>query len=215
MYSYRFDPKGLIEDDALRIAEKEWPLFTRVHNAGGQAVCQTRPAIFMTMRCSQFMAWTPALRLSYECDLDAAIAEGRNLLEEKYAYMMAYTHSDEFARLRPCLPSVSPEKAALINSLIDITLHWANEMAHKYPALMRSSRPISSDQDGWDTSIETYSRGEMMTYSEHTLACMLEHYRHMKAQGINLLEVTDGITARLYGYDSLAEAEQAAVTLLR
>lgn len=76
-----------------RIAEAEWKLFEQVHNIGGRASCQDSPDTFFIMRSSQLMAWSEAMQESYWNDLITATQQGRNLLTEKYAYMMAQHQS--------------------------------------------------------------------------------------------------------------------------
>ena len=83
-------------------------------------------------------------------------------------------------------------------------------MQDKYPWLMATSRPVHTVQDSLGTSIETYTWGELSTYSERTLSLLLEHYQAMADREINIHEVTLGITVRLYGYDSLEQAEETA-----
>lgn len=200
------DQCGIIDEQALRLMEKEWELFRRVKNRGGPAGCQSDWETFAVMRCSQFMAWPPELRLSYERDLDAATLAGRNLLAEKYAHMMRYTAPLEYEELKGRLPEITAEMEQPIEKIVEIVLRWAVDMKNKYPWLMATSRPIYSAQDWKGTSIETYTRGELATYSVETLRQMLAYYTTMCGEGINLYEVTDSITAQLYGYESLHQA---------
>ena len=72
------------------IVDREWSMFDRVRNEGGRASCQNDPATFRIMRTSQFMTWPEDLLRSYLADLEAADRVGRNLLTEKYAFMMEY-----------------------------------------------------------------------------------------------------------------------------
>lgn len=208
MAEARWLDAGLIDNQTLELVQKEWKLFRRVRNYGGAAPCQVQKDTFFIMRCSQFMAWPPAVRASYERDLDTAAGEGRNLLAEKYAYMMRDTFPAEYAALADKLPPLSPQKEKLIADILPYVLAWSEEMEEKYPWLMSVSRPVHTDQDPFGTSVETYTRGELETYSEQTLAMLLDHYRIMVQQNINIHEVTVGITARLYGYQSLEQAEE-------
>ncbi len=79
-----------------RLIEREWTLFDKVRNIGGRASCQDDRKTFFIMRGSQFLSWNVPLLESYENDLRAAQAEGRNLLAEKYGYMMMWTSPKEF-----------------------------------------------------------------------------------------------------------------------
>lgn len=85
-----------------RLIEREWTLFDKVHNIGGRASCQDDRKTFFIMRGSQFLSWNVPLLESYENDLRAAQAEGRNLLAEKYGYMMMWTSPKEFKEVRIC-----------------------------------------------------------------------------------------------------------------
>lgn len=211
----RKEASGFIEPQVLGLAEKEWFLFRQVQNRGGPADCQSERDIFLAMRSSQFMAWTPVLWQSYERDLDEATAEGRNLLTEKYAHMMRYTFPEEYEQFKDRLPVKTEEKALLIEAITAIVLEWAQATQKKYPWLMEISRPIYAAQDHLATSIETYTRGELETYSERTLRLLLSHYMTMKEKNINLHEVTEAITARLYGYESLKQADRITGEQLR
>lgn len=201
---------ALIDAQSMGLAQKEWKQFQKVHNYGGPAACQSDKDTFLVMRCSQFAACPPAVKASYECDLDHAAAAGRNLLTEKYAYMMRDTAPVEYAELAGQLPTISPEKEKLIKGIVAYVLNWSAEMQDKYPWLMATSRPVHTVQDSLGTSIETYTWGELSTYSERTLSLLLEHYQAMADREINIHEVTLGITVRLYGYDSLEQAEETA-----
>ncbi|MGX8718498.1 MAG: DUF4125 family protein, partial [Desulfovibrio sp.] len=91
-----------MEKEALvsELCEREWVMFDKVNNAGGRASCQQDPAFFRKMRACQFENWNLPLLESYRRDLMRAAEEGRNLLTEKYAWMMSWTHPEEFARIR-------------------------------------------------------------------------------------------------------------------
>ena len=93
-----------------RLIEREWTLFDKVRNIGGRASCQDDRKTFFIMRGSQFLSWNVPLLESYENDLRAAQAEGRNLLAEKYGYMMMWTSPKEFKEVRDLLPQVKDEK---------------------------------------------------------------------------------------------------------
>lgn len=70
------------------VIEMEWQMFDRVNNQGGRADCQDDAWTFYVMRYSQFSAWPLQLISSYRQDVEDAAKQGRNLLTEKYAYMM-------------------------------------------------------------------------------------------------------------------------------
>lgn len=195
------------DEQSVRLADKEWTLFQRVRNVGGPADCQSNRETFVIMRRSQFMSWPPALKSSYERDLDSATAQGRNLISEKYAHMMRYTHPQEYAQLSARLPAPEPEAEALIEAILPTVLTWSLDMSNKYPWLMAVSRPVFAAQDGLGTSIETYTRGELMTYSLETLRLLRTYYGELETNHINLHEVIDSFTVRLMGFASLRDVD--------
>lgn len=59
-----------------------------------------------------------------------------------------------------------------------------------------------------NTSVQTYQKGELLTYSENTLRLLKDHLFTLKAQGISLAkEITAGSICS-YGFTSLEEAEE-------
>ena len=195
----------------------EWNFFQQVNNRGGRASCQDMPATFSVMRSSQFAIWTDEMLESYFDDLRVAFNEGRNPLSEKYGYMMESTHPAEYAEIADKLPAVSAHKAELVEAIVAIQLEWAEEMAAKYPAFMGHGRPLHTSEDGVSggTSVETYSRGELKTYSERTLELMLAHFSAARDEGRNLQEESDTVQVKGLGYESLDAAEAKALALGR
>lgn len=152
------------------ILELEWNMFVKVQNRGGPTDCQKDRTTFYIQRGSQFAAWNEAMLKSYLDDLHTAKHSGRNMLAEKYAYMMESTATDEYNHMVQALPPIHEEKKALIDRIITIHLRWAQEAALLYPGLNGRSRPLYSIQDTHkSTSYETYLRGELATYSDATL----------------------------------------------
>ena len=190
----------------------EWAFFQNVNNVGGRASCQDMPQTFSVMRRSQFAIWTDEALASYQADLDRALVEGRNPLAEKYGYRMESTHPDEYAQIKGDLPAVSPQKAELVEKIVAIQVGWATEMAQRYPHFMRHGRPLHTSDDRLGTSIETYSRGELKTYSEATLQLIYQRFSEAQAEGVNLQEQSDEAQVRMLGYASLAAAEKTAAS---
>lgn len=193
------------------ICEREWQMFDKVNNTGGRASCQNDADFFKAMRTCQFSVWNEATLVSYLNDLDQASQQGRNLLSEKYAYMMEYTHPAEFEGIRGKLPPISEEKAALIREIIPVQLEWEREVDTRFPAMRANGRPLTHEQDTpWVTSFETYLEGELKTYSQETLRCYADYIRSAKSGGLNLAWLTAERTALAYGFTSLEEAERVA-----
>ena len=66
----------------------------------------------------------------------------------------------------------------------------------------------TSEDTPWGTSIETYARGEISTYSDRTVGLLKELYDQIAADHENLSEKTLRNMTVLYGYKSLKEAEE-------
>ena len=83
------------------------------------------------------------------------------------------------------------------------------EFAEQYPNMAGSARSIKTVTDSaFNTSYETYLRGEMGTYSEKTFVLYSGFIVSLLKQNRNLAMDIMGNTAKLYGYDSLEEAER-------
>ena len=198
-----------MQERITEIVEREWKMFHSTRNVGGPASCQNNRSQFEIMRRSQFLSWNEALLESYLADLLQAEQDGRNLVTLKYAYMMEQTSPLEYARLADRLPAVSPRCRELVQELVAQTVCWAEEFAARYPALARRGRPIhTADEDGFSASVETYSRGELMTYSERTLSLLKGHYDRLAAAGRNLHTEVLTCELQLSGFESPEQAER-------
>ena len=198
--------KSLIED----IIALEWIEFQKVNNEGGRASCQDNWAGFQIFRRSQFLAWDHETLESYFKDLNSAIYNGRNLLTEKYARMMEKTAPEDYQTIKNDLPPITGEKEKLIEAISQINIRWAEEFSQKYPKISGRGRPIHTYEDGpYDTSIETYIRGEISTYSENTLKLYYKHISQLLGNNKNLTEMIMENTVREYGYISLDQAEKS------
>jgi hypothetical protein len=201
----------LMDRDELvdEIVEIEWPLFGQVKNEGGRASCQDDYLTFHIMRKSQFSGWNEEMLLSYINDLEAGIADGRNLLTEKYAYMMERTDPEAYARIKDKFPPVSDEKRALIDAIAAINVEWQRDLYRRYPKISKGSRKLTSAEDTGYPSFETYLKGELSTYSVATLRAYKEHAEALAAEGKSMNEMVLAATAKSYGYDSIDLAEVA------
>lgn len=197
------------QDLIAQIVAQEWAMFDEVQNNGGRAECQNNPREFEIMRSSQLKTWSEDVLKSYLHDLTSAAYSKRNLLTEKYAYMMESTYPEEFAQIKQFLPEVVPEVRVKIDEIVDINLDWQKEAEEKYPNLRAKGRPLTSKEDSaYQTSFETYLRGELMTYSAetvfklhaYTLACLEKHYNMAIANLQNMVGQ--------YGYNTLEEANE-------
>lgn len=189
------------------IIETEWQMFDQVQNAGGRAGCQDDEWTFYAMRYSQHNAFSQDTLRSYRQDLDQALQEGRNLLTEKYAYMMEYTDPDYFDRnLKAYLPKVSPEKAELVDRIANLSIRCQQEFEEAYPAFSKAGRPLTGT-DSANVSLHIYTIGELKTYSPRTLRLYLQDMHKACQCAENPAFAIHRMTAEFYGYKNLDEAE--------
>ena len=193
-----------------RIIKNEWGAFDKVLNEGGRADCQDNWNTFHLMRASQYNIWPEEMLVQYVTDFELAKNQGRNLIMEKYAYMEASTAPDEYNKIKESLPEVSEEKMAIINHIVQIQVKWMEEFSEKYPHMAGNSRSIHTYEDNaYNTSYETYLRGELMTYSPDMLILYGRFVVELVQEGRNLAYMTMEQTAFLYGYDSVDAAEMS------
>ncbi|MDR2356268.1 MAG: DUF4125 family protein [Clostridiales Family XIII bacterium] len=197
-----------MKDLTDKIIAIEWEMFDGVENVSGRAACQDDRETFDIMRRSQFEAWSEELLLAYLADLDAAAAQGRNLLTEKYAYIMEYTAPLEFQAIKDRLPPVSDEKKALVRRITDLCLAASDEIAEAYPLLTARGRPLRRAQqtDGYP-SAESYMLGEFSSFSVRTLRLCLDYLSRLSASKRNIARMILENTMRRYGFASLDDAE--------
>lgn len=187
------------------IIEAEWQMFDKVQNEGGRAACQNDARTFAIMRYSQFAPLPQDVLESYRDDLEQAAQVGRNLLAEKYAYMMEYTDPATFDRtLRDHLPAVSAYKQELCARIANRLIRDEQQFAARYPALHAQGRPTEGAQAD-DVSVHVYALGELKTYSERTLERYDAWLRAHPEKNISIS--VHRVMVQLYGYDSLEAAE--------
>ena len=97
----------------------------------------------------------------------------------------------------------------IVNQIAQIQVGWMEEFANNYPKLSSNARDISSNADNmYNTSYETYLKGELLTYSDELLKLYAEYVIKLAREGKNLAEMTIKNTAILQGYKSLEDAEE-------
>ena len=191
-----------------RIIEAEWSMFDEVNNEGGRAACQDDEWTFYAMRYSQHNAFSVEMLESYEQDIMDAVQEGRNLLTEKYAYMMEYTDPAYFEKnLRKHLPQVSAGKEEIVARAANLSIKFQQAFEKKYPAFAKAGSPLTGT-DGTDVSLHVYTLGELKTYSVRTLELYIRDMRESETNGENIAFRIHRSTALFYGYDSLDESER-------
>lgn len=192
------------------IAKTEWELFQNVQNTGGRASCQNDPDTFFKMRMSQWMVYSEETLKSYQRDLENSIKEGRNLIFEKYGFMMETTYPEEFEGIKEHLPKVSPETEKMIDEMAHIHVKWDKEVYEKYPHIRENGRVFRSSEDSVQngSSSESYLKGEYKTYSRETVELIYKQVKQAVDAGENLLEKIIENEVRFYGYQSLEDAEK-------
>lgn len=191
------------------IVKEEWLQFQLINNEGGRASCQDDWEQFMIMRKSQFLIWPEEILDSYFEDLISAGLEGRNLLFEKYAWMMESTSPSKFKEISHALPSISQERKERVDKCSFVQAKWGEEFALKYPNMAGNGRVLySKDDTPWLTSIETYARGELLSYSEKTEILYCDFILFNEKNGVNLTKTVRENMVRLYGYSSLEHYEK-------
>lgn len=191
-----------------RIVHLEWRQFYGVNQEGERAECQKDWKTFQIMRESQYLTWNQELLVSYLTDLLTAEKNGWNLVMEKYARMMESTVPEEYQKLKELLPKREIERIVLQEEIIKIQVDWMEEFSKKYPLMAENARKIHTIEDmPWETSYETYLRGELGTYSDQTLELYGRFVVELARKEKNLAYMIMENTVEFYGYSSVDEAE--------
>ncbi|MBP3337864.1 MAG: DUF4125 family protein [Lachnospiraceae bacterium] len=199
---------GKNADEVDRIVNLEWKQFDKVKNEGGRADCQDDFDTFSIMRRSQYLTWPYELLESFYNDLVIAEEKGWNLIMEKYARMMKSTNPEKYKAFERDLPVLSDERIAIQEEIISIQVAWMEEFANSYPKMAGNARSIRTNEDNeWNTSYETYLRGEISTYSEKTFVLYGRFIVNLLNENKNLAYEIMENTARFYGYKSVYDAE--------
>lgn len=190
------------------ILEREWQFFQSAQNTGGRAECQDNKEEFLIMRKSQWKTFPLNVLKSYLEDLKEAEKNKSNLVVEKYARMMKYSAPEEYEKIKGFFSEILPEKRETVNQIVKIYLNWEKELMEKYPKLTSKGRVLNSKDDTPEhTSIETYLKGELLSYSFETVTMYLMYIKECIQKNINLAELNIENIIKEKGYTSLEEAE--------
>ena len=188
-----------------KILEKEWKYFSNLNNIGGRADCQDNREDFIIMRKSQWETFNEETLISYLEDLNSK----NNPLFQKYAQMMKYNSPEEYEKIKDILEKASEKKNDLVNKIMFIYMEWEKEFFERYPIFSSMGRPLySSEDDDIETSIETYLRGELLSYSEKTLKLYLNYVIDNKEKNINLAIKNMDNLARMQGFNDSNDVEE-------
>ncbi len=197
------------EELTMMIAKAEFAAFDKVKNEGGRASCQNDWPTFKIMRRSQYLTWNRTMLLQYLYDFEREMRLGHNLITEKYGRMMESTAPEKYEEIKDNFPPLSEEQKAIIEEICRIQVQWMEEFSKEHPLLAKRARTVHTyDDDTYDTSYETYLRGEISTYSDKMLQLYTKFIVELSEAGKNLAKMTMENSCRLYGYKSLEEAEE-------
>ena len=189
------------------IIDIEYNMFDKVKGLGGRADCQDDKPTFYIMRCSQHNAFSKQTLESYLSDLHKALTENRNLVRDKYAYMMEYTDKLYYEEvLSKDLPECSEDKLILIEQILKGLKEDYDQFALEFPHFANRTRKSESEETM--ATIYIYSIGELKTYSYETLLLYKRDLFEAK-KDMSIVKRIQTQTAVFYGYKNLEEAEAA------
>ena len=122
---------------------------------------------------------------------------------------MKHNSPQEYEKVKNILENPSKNKITLMEKIMSIYMEWEEEFFKKYPIFSSMGRPLySTEDDNIETSIETYLRGELLSYSEKTLQLYLNYIIEMKEKNINLAIKNMDNLANMQGFKNSDEVEE-------
>ena len=203
--TYQKTDKDILINEIINI---EFTMFDKVKGMNGRAPCQNNFKTFYSMRYSQHNAFSEKTLNSYKNDLITAGNQNRNLITEKYAYMMEFTdkaYYDEFLKYK--FPECSKEKLELIKEIADLLEEDFDAFAIKYPYFSKIGRPQISNSHV--TTIYIYNYGELKTYSYETLILYRNDVLYSRNENMTIVEKIQNQTSLFYGYKDIQDAEMS------
>lgn len=189
-----------------QIISLEWKMMVSITAIDDPEKCREDPATFQIMRTSQHLVWNEDTLASFLADLQLAESRHVNMVAERYAHMMKVTNPSEYEQIKDDLQPVSAEAAELVEKVMKILSVWTAEVDLRYPNIRSFGRPAT--ENGTWTAVDTYLRGEFLTYSAKTLTLCLRDISMAQACSINLSETMLLNMARFYGFQSLEDMEK-------
>lgn len=167
-----------------KIVAYEWDMLQKTNSRQKHLECRNNKYTFHLMRKSQWAIYPLDIQAKYLRDIHLALQDGRNLMVEKYAYMMQDFVAEEFEAIKDRLPSISPKKEELVKAILEQHFIWHDEAKRLLPKTMERGR-CSCQTISNEVSIFVYLKGELYTYSEDTLEGILNYNQSLVAQGKN------------------------------
>lgn len=191
-----------------RIISEEYSMFEKVQNIGGRASCQDDFDTFYIMRFAQHSLFEMDTLQSYLNDVEAAQAAGRNLITEKYSWMMEETDPVYFTeKLKPYLPVISEQKRVMVDNMTTVFMNCYEPLKQWYPNLLASGRSPYNSAGG--ASIRLYFSSELKTWSEATLQMACRDMVALLEAHKNPVRMIYEETVIFYGYLGLEAADEA------
>lgn len=199
-----------MDTSVQELLDLEWRLFDAAPQAGQRSAQLEDREQFQLSRSAQLAVWSPELRESWRQDLLSALAENRNLINEKYIYMLEQVSPEQYVSLKANLPEASMEKLWLVDWICQAQAAWQETLSRKYPRLTQNSRAIRRSADSPESvSFETFLRGELMSCSVNTLRLYASQIEKAQKVGENLCENVLEHVVRQLGYASLETADNS------
>lgn len=166
------------------VVSNEWEMFTNTNNIGRRSSCQDQKGNFIASRAAYWNMFDEQVLSSYLNDLSNAKSNKINLAAQKYGYMMESTDPDYFKSIKHLLVPVSDKKLKLVDSIMLIYMKWEESLISS--SLDNKNRVLYKQYDSkYNTSVETYMRGELTSYSEETLSLILAQFLKNVSDGEN------------------------------
>ncbi len=166
------------------VVSNEWEMFTNTNNIGRRSSCQDQKGNFIASRAAYWNMFDEQVLSSYLKDLSNAKSNKINLAAQKYGYMMESTDPDYFKSIKHLLVPVSDKKLKLVDSIMLIYMKWEEYLISS--SLDNKNRVLYKQYDSkYNTSVETYMRGELTSYSEETLSLILAQFLKNVSDGEN------------------------------
>lgn len=193
------------------IVAREKDYFLATKNIGGRASCQNQEGNFIHARRSYWKIYSTEILKSYLEDLTWYEEKGLNPISLKYGYMMKSTSPRDYEKIRDRLLTIDLEKEKLVEAILLIYMTWEEDLDHK------GARKLYTREDSLnETSVETYMRWELLTYSKKTLVLIagyfmenLEKKNNLIRINLRALEETNKVNSRL-GLESARKLAQKA-----
>lgn len=187
--------RGDLLEELERVVALEWGQFDAVLGMNGRAGCQDDLRRFSAYRCAQYLAFPHGLIPRVLAELEQAELGGRNLVEEKYARMMAATDPTEFNRTwANALPLTSPVKRGALAQLRELLAPALAQAARDLPQAHRHARPDVSSA-GMVSALD-YFLAELEGYSLSTIFYLRDALARAGGGG-NPIEMSYVLAARL------------------